>query len=77
MPTNGYVPDSQTAISIATAVALPVYGKKTIDSETPLHADLKDNLWTVIGNPPKTLGGELIVQLDKKTGAVLFLSHTQ
>ena len=77
IPANGYVPDAQTAIYIATAVALPIYGKKKIDSEAPLHAGLKDGVWTVIGNPPKSLGGELIVQLDKKTGAVLFVSHTQ
>ena len=48
-PKAGYVPDSNTAVKIAEAVLLPVYGKKHIDSELPLKATLKDGVWTVAG----------------------------
>ncbi len=48
-PSAGYVPDSTTAIKIAEAVLVPVYGRKQIDSELPLHAQLKDDEWTVTG----------------------------
>jgi hypothetical protein len=55
-------------------------GKETVRSELPLRAGLKGNVWTVIGNPHLKggeTGGELIIQLDKKTGAVLTFLHTQ
>jgi hypothetical protein len=78
VPTAGYIPDSATAIAIATAVCVPVLGKKLVESEQPLKAGLKNEAWTVIGTfHGKSAGGELIVQLDKKTGTVLYLGHTQ
>lgn len=48
-PKSGYVPDAKTAIAIAQAVLIPVYGEKQIASEQPLHASLKNNVWTVEG----------------------------
>ena len=45
---NGYVPDSKTAVKIAEAVLIPVYGENQIESERPFEATLKDNIWTVI-----------------------------
>ena len=38
VPANGYVPDPTTATAIARAVLTPIFGKKKIDSEEPLHA---------------------------------------
>src|SRR5258708_38416361 len=40
LPAAGYVPDSETAIAIATAVLTPIYGKPTIDAEKPWKAGL-------------------------------------
>jgi hypothetical protein len=79
-PAAGVVPDADTAKSIALAVAIPIWGKDIVTSELPLRAGLKGNVWTVIGDPHLhggEVGGELIVQLDKRTGAVLSLLHTQ
>ena len=79
-PMNGVVPDEQTAMTIAQAVAIPIWGKETVTAELPLRAVLKANVWTVIGNPHLKggeTGGELIIQLDKKTGAVIAFLHTQ
>ncbi len=79
-PAAGVVPDAETAKSIALAVAIPIWGKNTVTSELPLRAGLKGSVWTVIGNPHLhggEKGGELIVQLDRRTGAVLSLLHTQ
>jgi hypothetical protein len=78
-PTAGIVPDAETAKSIALAVAIPIWGKDKVTSELPLRAGLKGNVWTVIGNPHLhggETGGELIIQIDKQTGAVLSF-HTQ
>jgi NTF2 fold immunity protein len=79
-PTAGIVPDAETAKSIAKAIAIPIWGEKKVDSELPLLAELKGNVWTVIGNPhlqSAKFGGELIIQLDKRNGAVLSILHTQ
>lgn len=79
-PAAGLVPDAETAKSIALAIAIPVWGKQMVTSELPLRAGLKGNVWTVIGDPHLhggQTGGELVIQLDKRTGAVLSLLHTQ
>ena len=34
-PTQGYVPDAATAIRIAVAVWVPIYGERIVDSEKP------------------------------------------
>jgi len=51
-PASGYVPDSKTAIRIAEAVLVPVYGDKHIESERPFTATLKDGAWIVTGTLP-------------------------
>jgi hypothetical protein len=78
-PKDGFVPDENTAIAIAYAVALPVYGKKELDSELPLRAELSDGVWTVLGtlHCKSCVGGTLVLQIDKATGKILFLTHTQ
>jgi len=46
---DGYVPDAQTAITIARAVLIPIYGAQTIQSEEPLTAKREGDVWTVTG----------------------------
>jgi hypothetical protein len=76
-PAAGYVPDSKRAVAIATAVLIPIYGKDIIDAERPWHTGLKDGVWTVVGTfNGNGDGGEAIIQLDKRTGVVVFVSHT-
>jgi hypothetical protein len=43
-PKRNYVPNSETAIAIAEAVFIPVFGKKQIESERPFRADLKNDV---------------------------------
>lgn len=80
LPSAGVVPDADTAKAIALAIAIPIWGKEKVTSELPLRAALTGNVWTVIGSPHLhggETGGELIIQLDKKNGAVLSFLHTQ
>lgn len=78
LPPAGVVPNEETARAIATAVAIPIWSKTQVERELPLRADLKGSVWTVIGTPPQRgVGGELVIQLDKRTGAVLSVLHTQ
>lgn len=79
IPKGGFVPDKDTAIAVAYAVALPVFGKKQLDEEKPLQAELKDGVWTVQGtlNCSSCAGGTLVMQINKATGRILFMIHTQ
>jgi hypothetical protein len=78
-PKNGFVPDKDTAIAIAYAVAVPIYGKKAMDDEKPFRTELENGVWTVLGtlNCGSCVGGTLVMQIDKASGRVLFLTHTQ
>ncbi len=78
VPSQGFVPNAETAIAVAKAVATPVLGATEVNEELPLRAGLKDGVWTVIGTfKGAGQGGELVVQIDKKTGKILSLFHTQ
>jgi hypothetical protein len=77
-PAAGYVPDSGTAVAIAVAILTPVYGEKEINAAKPWHAGLKDGVWTVVGTfHGQGDGGAPVIQIDRGTGGVRFLGHTQ
>ncbi|WP_083901414.1 YbbC/YhhH family protein [Azospirillum sp. B4] len=76
VPEAGYVPDEKTAVAIAEAVLIPVYGKATIESEKPLTATLEDGRWVVNGYLPRGwVGGTAHVVIDKRTGQILEMIH--
>ena len=50
VPPDGFVPTAQTAIGVAEAVLIPVYGKDQIESERPFKATLNGNVWLVTGS---------------------------
>ena len=75
-PSQGYVPNAETAIRIALAVWEPIYGKKQIDSEKPYRATLRDGVWTVEGSlPPGWRGGVAIAEISARDGTILRVSH--
>ena len=76
LPRNGIVPDTLTAIRMAVAVAAPVYGKRVIGHQRPLRATLRDSIWTVVGTlPPNSRAGLLVVQIVKRDGRIVRMSH--
>jgi len=76
LPLNGIVPDTVTAIRIAEAVAEPVYGKRVIGHQRPLRATLRDSVWTVVGTlPPNSRAGLLVIEIAKRDGRILRMSH--
>ncbi|HUQ30996.1 MAG TPA: YbbC/YhhH family protein [Pyrinomonadaceae bacterium] len=78
MPPKGFVPDEQTAISIAVAVWSPIYGREQIESEKPFKASLKDGVWTVTGTLPEGYnGGTAIADISQETGCILRVIHEQ
>ena len=76
-PKNGFVPDEATAIRIAEAVCIPVYGEKEIIHERPFSATLKKGVWLVHGNvpDPPPVGGPMIVKIAQADGRILFMTQ--
>jgi hypothetical protein len=78
VPPSGFVPDERTAVAIAEAVLIPIYGKEQINSEKPLMAKLKDGIWTVQGSLPKGWdGGVAILKLAKQDARIIYVMHGQ
>lgn len=76
VPKNGFVPDSPTAVSVAEAVSIPIYGREKVESQKPFRASLKGSTWTVTGTLEKGLvGGVAEVVIDKMTGRIIRISH--
>lgn len=83
-PKDGYVPDARTAMKIAEAVLVPVYGERKIESERPFSATLKDGVWTVAGTlycgedkrkATDCDGGVAEVRISRDDGRILYLWH--
>lgn len=83
-PPSGFVPDSKTAVAIAEAVLMPVYGKEHIESERPFVATMKMDVWTVTGTLhcadgkgglTVCLGGVAVVRISKSDGRILYMLH--
>lgn len=75
-PKKGYVPDEKTAIRIAVAVWIPIYGEKQIEEEKPYHANLDNGVWTVMGSlPENSVGGVAEAEIAKDNGCILRVSH--
>jgi len=76
-PKEGYVPDEATAIKIAEAIWLPIYGN-TIYTEKPFKAVLKNEVWIVEGSLPEGYkGGVAEIEIAKDDGQILRVSHSQ
>ncbi|HEY0282203.1 MAG TPA: YbbC/YhhH family protein [Rhizomicrobium sp.] len=75
-PRAGIVPDQVTAIRIAEAVLIPIYGQEQIKAERPFTAKLNTNTWIVMGYiPPGVDGGVAEVWIDKRDGKILRVTH--
>ena len=76
-PNEGVVPNEETAIKIAEAVWLPIYGDN-IYSKQPFKAEYKEKekCWYVSGTlPPNTLGGVPEIKINKADGKILYIYH--
>jgi hypothetical protein len=75
-PKDGFVPNEQTAIQIAVAVWVPIYGKENIERQRPYKAWLKDGIWHVTGNlPQNTVGGVATAEIQKSDAKIVRISH--
>jgi len=79
-PEKGYVSEATTAIEIAEAVLIPIYGEDKINKEKPLIAELAGDVWIVKGTfhcpeGQTCLGGVAVIEISKDNGAILRVSH--
>jgi hypothetical protein len=71
------VREEATAIRIAEAVWLALYGKG-IDDSRPFRAELVQDVWIVAGSLPKNSpGGVPIARIRRDNGQILQVTHTQ
>jgi hypothetical protein len=78
LPFRGVVPNEITAVKIAEAVFLPIYGEEEVSKYRPYEATLKDNVWTVFGTlKPNARGGTPTMTIQKKDGKVLEIWFSQ
>src|SRR5712671_5102270 len=76
-PKAGFVPDQITALKIAEAVWLPIYGAE-IYNKRPFTAKLKGDVWIVEGTLPKDMvGGVPLAEISRVDGRVIRVSHGQ
>jgi Clp amino terminal domain, pathogenicity island component/NTF2 fold immunity protein len=73
LPKGGVVPDAETARRIAEAVWLPLYGVEVIAEQTPFEAELKHNVWIVIGSRESQAG--LFVFILQQDGRILSIGR--
>ena len=80
-PKNGFVPDKQTAIRIAEAVWIPIYGRARVQMQKPFLASLAGGVWTVSGTVKRVkgrpfVGGVAYIEIAKSDGRVLRVTHS-
>jgi len=73
---QGYVPDSTTAVQIAQILFVRVYGEKVLKKK-PFVATLKNgNIWVVEGSIDKGVdGGVPHLEIQKSDGKIVYLIH--
>ncbi len=80
IPSEGFVPNAETAISIAIAVWKPVYGQ-IIKGPNNYEASLKNDVWIVTEKVKlgffSSSKGEAYMEIDKKSGQILKMYFTK
>ena len=78
-PKDGFVPNAETAVKVAEAVLVPIYGEKKISEERPFKATRQGDVWRVVGtlncDSPNCVGGTAVVRISKTTGEIIFVGH--
>jgi ATP-dependent Clp protease ATP-binding subunit ClpA len=78
LPKSNFVPDEQTAMRIAEAIWIPVYGQEMIERQKPLRAELENDVWIVSGALPEgQTGGILVARISKTNGTILQIGQDQ
>lgn len=79
-PPNGLVPDEETAIKIAEAIWVPLYGE-SVYNQRPYEVKLENDIWIVEGTYGESLekmvlGGVAYTEIQRKDGKIRKVWHT-
>jgi NTF2 fold immunity protein len=74
---QGFVPDSATAVRIAVAVWIPLYGESTIMAQQPITAKLQDSVWTVTGRLVPSASPVFVIDGNVVSGSALAAKISQ
>ena len=74
-----YVPNEETAIKIAEAIWLPIYGEEIYEQKPYIASLLKDSIWIVTGTFTGDIeveaGGVAYIEIQKKDCKILKVTH--
>lgn len=73
---NNYVPNKETAIRVAEAIWLPIYGDK-IYRNKPFIAKLNGDVWVVEGTLHTDSGGVPYIEIRKEDCKVMDVYHSK
>jgi hypothetical protein len=78
IPKEGFIPNEGTAIKVAEAVWLPIYGDRIYKSK-PFKAVLRDSaIWIVEGTLKENQkGGYPYIEIQKSDGKILKVTHSK
>ncbi len=77
-PKEGMVPNEETAIAIAKAVASAAYGAGALNGQLPVRATLigGGKIWSVMEVPPSgSMGGGTVVCISRFNGCISLLQR--
>jgi hypothetical protein len=76
-PQNGFVATSNVASKIAEAVWIEIYGLEVLKHK-PYKIKLKNGIWIISGSISKgSLGGVPYIEIQKKDGKIIKVSHSK
>ncbi len=82
-PAFGFVPDAKTALAIGTTILKRHFPPKDVEEAGPFSAADMGGYWVVYGRLPlgtkrdPAVGGTMIVEVDRESGAILRLIREQ
>ena len=77
VPAEGFVPNEETAIKIAEAILIPIYGERVLEKR-PFIAKLEGGVWSIKGTLPEGyLGGVPYVKIQKSDCKILMVRHSK
>lgn len=79
-PQDGFVPNKETAIKIAEAVWLPIFGED-IYRQQPYKAKIENGIWKIEGSLVESdekviVGGTAYIEIVQKDGRIIKVSHS-
>lgn len=76
MQTKNYVPDKETAIRIAEAIWVPIYGEKIYNQKPYIVTLVDSSIWVVTGTLPENKrGGVAYIEIQKNDCKILKVTH--